>query len=271
MRVCLCVWASVFDIVCRLSGVFAFYAVLFAFLFVLSRAFCVFSLAHYLVYLSLLMTFKWHLLSPGRGVGRTKRVGARVGRAMNGNRKATHTHTRALTHHSISRAAKFVESCGQATELSNSICAQTSHWFNILSWRGKENFDSKPNTHLATRAALQLSELISIFGGKNRKNKSNPKPKPLEKSSTALEKLAHYLWRFPSKTQSTIASSAVISKLQLKHLPVIHTETDRPTGLYILYRCLCVEHDDNDLATRWECECEWMGAKTADFRVPIWV
>lgn len=60
--------------------------------------FCVFSLFHYLVYLSLLMTFKWHLLSARNAGGRegreNKESGRRRGeRAMNGNRKATHTHS----------------------------------------------------------------------------------------------------------------------------------------------------------------------------------
>lgn len=189
---------------------------------------------------------------------------------MNGNRKATHTHTH--THHSISRASKFVESCCQATNLSNSICAQTSHWFIMKRKLLNQNQIFTDFWQLEHFRA----ELISIFGGKQKiRNQSEP----LENSSTALEELAHYLWRFPSKyTQSTIASSAAISKLQLKHLPVIHTR--RQTGrqsdrqVYILYRCLSVEHDDNDLASQWECECEceWMaGPKTADSRVPIWV
>jgi len=91
VSVCVCVS---FDFVSRLLGVFAFYAVLFAYFFFVSHFMCI-LLAHYLVYLSLLMTFKWHLLLGTVGL-RLKQGnewgewGARS--EMNANRKVKHTH-----------------------------------------------------------------------------------------------------------------------------------------------------------------------------------
>lgn len=125
-----CVYVSVYVSVCLIlcAGFFGCICFLCRFICIPFCAasrfmFCVFSLFHYLVYLSLLMTFKWHLLSARNAGGRegreNKESGRRRGeRAMNGNRKATHTQT----YNSISRASKFVESCCQATNLSNSIC-----------------------------------------------------------------------------------------------------------------------------------------------------
>lgn len=194
MYVCVreCVWFCVQAFL----GVFAFYAVLFAFLFVLPRALCVFSLFHYLVYLSLLMTFKWHLLSAWnageKGGGKENKERER---AMNGNRKATHTHSH--TYNSISRASKFVESCCQATNLSDSIC-QLPHWCIIntiiviiiiiiirkpqeMTKKRKSQSNQNQNSLFGNTNTLQGWDWLSSFLFSGKRNE------PLENSSTALE------------------------------------------------------------------------------------
>lgn len=183
-------------------------------------------------------------------------------------RPHTHTHTRTIQLVALRSSLKVVARL--------QICRiQFAHKLHTdSSW--KENCWIKIK-YLQTfgNSSTSGAELISIFGGKQKMRNQN---EPLENSSTALEELAHYLWRFPSK-KHTIDNRIECSYFEIAaQAPACntHTETGRQSDrqVYILYRCLSVEHDDNDLASQWECECEceWMaGPKTADSRVPIWV
>lgn len=107
-----------------------------------------------------------------------------------------HTHTHSHTYNSISRASKFVESCCQATNLSDSIC-QLPHWCIIntiiviiiiiirkpqeMTKKRKSQSNQNQNSLFGNTNTLQGWDWLSSFLFSGKRNE------PLENSSTALE------------------------------------------------------------------------------------
>lgn len=107
-----------------------------------------------------------------------------------------HTYTHSHTYNSISRASKFVESCCQATNLSDSIC-QLPHWCIIntiiviiiiiirkpqeMTKKRKSQSNQNQNSLFGNTNTLQGWDWLSSFLFSGKRNE------PLENSSTALE------------------------------------------------------------------------------------
>lgn len=152
-----------------------------------------------------------------------------------------HTHTHSHTYNSISRASKFVESCCQATNLSDSIC-QLPHWCIIstiiiiiiiilrkpqeMTKKRKSQSNQNQNSLFGNTNTLQGWDWLSSFLFSGKRNE------PLENSSTALEHWGPLSLKISLKKQNTIDNRIEcslwvqsVSKLQLKHLIGIQTQT----------------------------------------------
>lgn len=153
-----------------------------------------------------------------------------------------HTYTHSHTYNSISRASKFVESCCQATNLSDSIC-QLPHWCIIntiiviiiiiirkpqeMTKKRKSQSNQNQNSLFGNTNTLQGWDWLSSFLFSGKRNE------PLENSSTALEHWGPLSLKISLKKQNTIDNRIEcslwvqsVSKLQLKHLIGAQTQIE---------------------------------------------